>query len=127
MMQMLGRERLTICLDCQTLAEECLKEALTYAKIREAFGRPIGNFQHIAFKLAQMATEIEIGRTFLNTLVAEFIQGEDITMRVSMAKAWVGEMAQRVAYDALNTRGCYMECRICRLCRDLQGFHSEAH
>jgi acyl-CoA dehydrogenase len=125
MMQMLGRERLTICLDCQTLAEECLKEALSYAKIREAFGRPIGNFQHIAFKLAQMATEIEIGRTFLNTLVAEFVQEEDITMKVSMAKAWVGEMAQRVAYDALQIHGGYgymEEYRICRLTRDLRGF-----
>jgi acyl-CoA dehydrogenase len=102
MMEMLCRERLTICLDCQTLAEECLKEALEYSKVREAFGRPIGNFQHNAFKLARMATEVEMGRTFLNALVASFIKGVDITMKVSMAKAWVGEMAQRVAYDAVN-------------------------
>jgi acyl-CoA dehydrogenase len=125
MMEMLCRERLTICLDCQTLAEECLKEGLSYSKIREAFGRPIGNFQHNAFKLAQMATELEIGRTFLNTLVAEFIAGEDITLKVSMAKAWIGEMAQRVAYDALQLHGGYgymEEYRICRLTRDLRGF-----
>jgi acyl-CoA dehydrogenase len=125
MMEMLPRERLTICLECQALAEECLKEALNYSKVREAFGRPIGNFQHNAFKLAQMATEVEIGRTFLNTLVAEFIKGEDITLKVSMAKAWVCEMAQRVAYDALQIHGGYgymEEYRICRLYRDLRGF-----
>jgi acyl-CoA dehydrogenase len=125
MMEMLCRERLTICLDCQTLAEECLKEALSYAKLREAFGRPIGNFQHNAFKLAQMATEVEIGRTFLKTLVSEYINGEDITMKVSMAKAWVGETAQKVAYDALQIHGGYgymEEYRICRLYRDLRGF-----
>jgi acyl-CoA dehydrogenase len=125
MMEMLCRERLTICLDCQTLAEECLKEALNYAKVREAFGRSIGTFQHNAFKLAEMAAEVEIGRTFLNTLIAEFIRGEDITLRVSMAKAWVGEMAQRIAYHALQIHGGYgymEEYRICRLCRDLRGF-----
>jgi acyl-CoA dehydrogenase len=125
MMEMLCRERLTICLDCQSLAEECLKEALEYSKVREAFGRPIGSFQHNAFKLAHMATEIELGRSFLNMLVAEFINGVDITMKVSMAKAWIGEMAQRVAYDAVQLHGGYgymEEYRICRLFRDLRGF-----
>lgn len=125
MMQMLCRERLTICLDCQALAEECLKEALTYSKVREAFGKRIGDFQHNAFKLAQMATEVDFGRTYLNLLVNEFINGEDITLKVSMAKAWIGEMAQRVAYDALQLHGGYgymEEYRICRLFRDLRGF-----
>jgi acyl-CoA dehydrogenase len=125
MMEMLCRERLTITLDCQTLAEECLKEGLSYAKVREAFGRPIGNFQHNAFKLAQMATEVEIGRSFLNILVHEFISGVDITLKVSMAKAWIAEMAQRVAYDALQLHGGYgymEEYRICRLVLDLRGF-----
>ncbi len=125
MMQMLCRERLTICLDCQTLAEECLKEALEYSKVREAFGKRIGDFQHNAFKLAQMATEVDLGRSYLNILVKEFIEGEDITLKVSMAKAWIGEMAQRVAYDALQLYGGYgymEEYRICRLFRDLRGF-----
>jgi acyl-CoA dehydrogenase len=125
MMEMLCRERLTITLDCQTLAEECLKEGLSYAKVREAFGKPIGDFQHNAFKLAQMATQVDIGRTYLDTLVAQFIRGEDITLKVSMAKAWIAEMAQRIAYDALQLHGGYgymEEYRICRLVRDLRGF-----
>jgi alkylation response protein AidB-like acyl-CoA dehydrogenase len=57
--------------------------------------RPIGNFQHNAFKLAEMATEVQIGRTFLNTLIAEFNNGENITTNVSMAKAWLAEMAKQ--------------------------------
>jgi acyl-CoA dehydrogenase len=116
---------LTITLDCKTLAEECLKEGLGYAKVREAFGKPIGDFQHNAFKLAQMATQVDIGRTYLDTLVAQFISGEDITLKVSMAKAWIAEMAQRIAYDALQLHGGYgymEEYRICRLVRDLRGF-----
>jgi acyl-CoA dehydrogenase len=125
MMGMLCRERFTITLDCQTLAEECLKEGLSYAKVREAFGRPIDNFQHNAFKLAEMATEIDIGRTYLDTLVAQFIRSEDIMLKVSMAKAWIAETAQRIASHALQLHGGYGymdEYRICRLVRDLRGF-----
>jgi acyl-CoA dehydrogenase len=121
MMEKLARERLEVCVKCQTMAEECLKEALQYAKVREAFGRPIASFQHNAFKLAEMATEVDIGRTYLNTLVAEYIRGDDIITRVSMAKAWLGEMVNRVAYQAVQLHGGYgymEEYRISRLFRD---------
>ena len=114
-----------MCIKCQVLAEECLKEAVKYAKVREAFGRPIANFQHNAFKLAEMATEVQIGRTLIDTLVAEFAKGEDITMKVSMAKAWLAEMANRVAYQAVQIHGGYgymEEYRICRLYRDVRIF-----
>jgi acyl-CoA dehydrogenase len=53
------------------------------------------------FKLARMATEVEMGRTFFNALLDDFTKGQDTTMKVSMAKAWLGEMLQRVAYSAL--------------------------
>ena len=121
MMAKLARERLEVCVKCQAMAEECLKEALSYAKVREAFGRTIGSFQHNAFKLAEMATEVDIGRTYLNTLAAEYIRGDDITTRVSMAKAWLGEMVNRVAYQAVQLHGGYgymEEYRISRLFRD---------
>ncbi len=123
MMEKFNQERLEVCVKCQTYAEECFKEGLEYAKVREAFGKPIGNFEHNAFKLAEMATEVELGRTFLNTCVEEFVRGEDITMKVSMAKAWLGEMVNRVAYHALQLHGGYgymAEYRICRLYQDVR-------
>ena len=46
MMEKLARERLEACVKCQAMAKECLKEALSYAKVREAFDRIIGSFQH---------------------------------------------------------------------------------
>jgi acyl-CoA dehydrogenase len=119
----LARERLELCIKSQTYAEECLKEALEYAKVREAFGKPIGNFEHIAFELAEMATEVEIGSTFLHACVEEFVRGEDITKRVSMAKAWIAEMCNRVAYKAVQIHGGYgymAEYRICRLYQDVR-------
>ena len=121
MMEKLARERLEVCIKCQAMAKECLKEALGYAKNREAFGRPIASFQHNAFKLAEMAIEVDLGQTYINTLVAEYIQGDDIVTKVSMAKAWLGEMVNRVAYQAVQLHGGYgymEEYRISRLYRD---------
>lgn len=123
MMHELNRERLLVCIMMQAYAEECFKEALNYAKVREAFGKPIGNFQHISFELAQMATDVEIGNTFFYTCVEEFVRGEDILKKVSMAKAWLGEMVNRVAYKAVQIHGGYgymAEYRICRLYQDVR-------
>ena len=122
MMEKLARERLEVCVKCQALAEECFKEGLNYAKVREAFGKSIAEHQHNAFKLAEMATDIEIGRTFLNSLIYEYMNGENINTKVSMAKAWLGEMVNRVAYQALQLHGGYgymEEYRICRLLREI--------
>ncbi|VBB42678.1 Butyryl-CoA dehydrogenase [uncultured Desulfatiglans sp.] len=123
MMEKLQRERLEVCIKCQVNAEEALKEGLNYAKVREAFGRPIGNFQYTAFRLAEMATDVELGRVFLDHLIRRHIEGNDITQQVSMAKYWLGEMVNRVAYQALQIHGGYgymEEYRICRISRDVR-------
>jgi acyl-CoA dehydrogenase len=123
MMEKLQQERLEVCIKCQVNAEEALKEAISYAKVREAFGRRIGDHQHIAFKLAEMATEVELGRTFLDSLIEEHIRGRNIVQRVSMAKYWLGEMVNRVAYQAVQIHGGYgymEEYRICRIYRDVR-------
>lgn len=123
MMEKLQRERLEVCIKCQCMAEECFKEALRYSQERKAFGKLIGDFQANAFKLAEMATDVELGRTFLDSLVHEFVHGEDIVQRVSMAKYWLGEMVNRVAYNAVQLHGGYgymEEYRICRLYRDVR-------
>ena len=71
-----------------------------------------------------MATDVEIGRNFLETLVAEYIRGENIDpKRVSMAKAYLGEMVNRVAYHALQLHGGYgymEEYKISRIYRDVR-------
>ncbi|PLX40822.1 MAG: acyl-CoA dehydrogenase [Deltaproteobacteria bacterium] len=123
MMAKLQRERLEVCIKSQVMAEECFKEGMEYAKERKAFGKPIGDFQANAFKLAEMATDIEFGRTFLDSLINDFINGVDIVQRVSMAKYWLGEMVNRIAYSALQLHGGYgymEEYRICRLYRDVR-------
>ena len=105
------------------MAERILNEAIEYAKTREAFGKPIASFQHNSFKIAEMATEVELGRAFSDRLLEEYIEGKDIVTRVSMAKWWISEMANRLAYQALQLHGGYGymdEYPISRLFRDVR-------
>jgi acyl-CoA dehydrogenase len=123
MMEKLQQERLEVSIKCQVMAEEILKEAVNYAKAREVFGRRVGDHQFNAFRLAEMATDVELGRTFLDALIGEHIKKKNIVQRVSMAKYWLGEMVNRVAYQAVQLHGGYgymEEYRICRLSRDVR-------
>jgi len=101
LMENLQRERLMIAIAAQVAAEQILDKTLPYVRERRVFGRPVAAFQHNAFKLVEHATQIEIGRTFLDSVIDEFIAGEDITRRVSMAKWWMSDMANR----------CGLRCR----------------
>jgi acyl-CoA dehydrogenase len=123
LMEKLQQERLISAIGSQSLAERMLSDAMEYAKTREAFGQPIGKFQHNAFKIAEMATEIELGRAFLDGLTADHIAGKDVVTKVSMAKWWIGEMANRVAYQCLQLYGGYgvmEEYPIARFYRDVR-------
>jgi acyl-CoA dehydrogenase len=107
LMANLQRERLLIAIAAQAAAEQMLEKTLPYVRERRAFGKPIGSFQHNAFKLVERATEVEIGRVFLDAIIDDFACGQDITKRVSMAKWWLADMANRVAYDAVQLHGGY--------------------
>lgn len=108
LMQNLQQERIVAALGSLLAAEKMFNEALAYAKQRTAFGKKIGSFQANSFKLAEMATEIEIARTFLYKLIDEHVEGKHISVsKVSMAKWWISEMANRVAYHSLQLFGGY--------------------
>ncbi|MEW5914012.1 MAG: acyl-CoA dehydrogenase family protein [Thermodesulfobacteriota bacterium] len=123
MMENLAQERLVISLGALVQAELILEMTLDYVKSRTAFGRPIGSFQANAFKLAEMATEVTLGRAFFESLIAAFVAGEDISRQVPMGKWWLAEMVNRVAYACLQLHGGYgymEEYPICRLYRDVR-------
>ncbi|WP_216831611.1 acyl-CoA dehydrogenase family protein [Alkalihalobacterium elongatum] len=122
LMTKLQQERLVVAIQCQTEAEEMLKITIDYVKNRKAFGKSISKFQNTQFKIVEMATEIEIGRTFLDDLIVRHMDGEDITKKVSMAKWWISEMAKRVASECLQLHGGYgymEEYEIARRYRDI--------
>jgi short/branched chain acyl-CoA dehydrogenase len=89
------------------LAQACLDASLKYANERRQFGQPIGKFQAIQFKLADMATEIEMAR--LMTLKAAWLkdQGRDFSMCAGMAKLYASETSKRAADQAVQIHGGY--------------------
>jgi acyl-CoA dehydrogenase len=123
LMDKLQQERLMVCIRVQSAAEVMLEETIKYCKEREVFGKPISRFQHNSFKIVEMATEIQLGRTFLDDLITDHLAGKDIVKKVSMAKWWIAEMANRVAYDCVQLHGGYgfmEEYPICRWYRDIR-------
>jgi acyl-CoA dehydrogenase len=107
LMRNLQRERLMIAIAAQAAAEQILEKAVAYSKERHVFGSTVAGFQHNAFKIVERATEVEVGRAFLDAVIDEFMAGEDITRRVSMAKWWLSDVSNRVAYDAVQLHGGY--------------------
>ncbi|MCC7346674.1 MAG: acyl-CoA dehydrogenase family protein [Variibacter sp.] len=87
------------------LARGALEDALAYAKERVQFGRPIGEFQAIRFKLAQMATEVEASRRLLHHVCQMIDTGERCDKEAAMAKLHATEMAERVTSEALQIFG----------------------
>ena len=107
LMEKLQQERLIVAIETQVEAEACLNLTVKYVKDRKAFGNRIADFQNTQFKLAEMATEIDIGRNYIDALVERHIAGEEIVKEVSMAKWWISEMAKRVAAECLQLHGGY--------------------
>jgi alkylation response protein AidB-like acyl-CoA dehydrogenase len=90
------------------LARGGLEDALAYSKKRVAFGHPIGDFQAIRFKLANMATEIEAARQLTYYAADQVDQrNTNIGKEASMAKLFASEMAERVTSEALQIHGGY--------------------
>ncbi|WP_431028911.1 acyl-CoA dehydrogenase family protein [Lysinibacillus sp. LZ02] len=122
LMDKLQQERLLVALQVMVEAEEILKLTIQYVKERQAFGSRIADFQNTRFKIAEMATEIDLGRSYVNQLVQKHIQKEEIVKEVSMAKWWISEMAKRVAAECLQLHGGYgymEEYEIARRYRDM--------
>jgi alkylation response protein AidB-like acyl-CoA dehydrogenase len=107
LMTNLPQERVSIAAIAVAACEHVLQLCLDYAKEREAFGRPIGKFQHNRFLLAEMATEVHIARVFVNDCVLKLNAGEVDTALASMAKWWTTELQKKVVDQAVQLFGGY--------------------
>ncbi len=107
LMHELQQERLICAVGAQAAAELALKESVKYSCERRAFGKRIADFQHNSFKLAEMATQVELGRCFVDRLVTEHMQGKPLLSEVSMAKYWITDMLCRVVDDGVQLHGGY--------------------
>ena len=88
-------------------ARAALEAARDYAREREAFGKPIVEHQGVAFRLAEMATEVEVARQMYLHAAALEAAGENSIREASMAKLFASEMAERVCSGAIQIHGGY--------------------
>jgi alkylation response protein AidB-like acyl-CoA dehydrogenase len=89
------------------MARAAYEAALAYAKEREAFGQKIIAHQAVAFRLADMATQIAAARGLVLDAAAKRDAGEPCLTEAAMAKLFASEMAERVASDAIQIHGGY--------------------
>ncbi|MBU67024.1 MAG: acyl-CoA dehydrogenase [Cupriavidus sp.] len=101
----LERERITLAANYLGCARSALDDATTYAKERNQFGKPIGQFQSIGHMLADMATELECGRWLTAMAAWRYDLGLPCKKEASMAKLYVSEMLQRVTASGMQILG----------------------
>jgi butyryl-CoA dehydrogenase len=99
--------RIGIAAQAVGMARAALELALTYARERQAFGKPIGEHQAVNFRLADMATHVDVARQMVWHAAALRDAGERCLKEASMAKLFASEMAERVASDAIQIHGGY--------------------
>jgi short/branched chain acyl-CoA dehydrogenase len=120
-LQILDGGRISVAAMGVGLAQGAYDLAFAYAKERKQFGQPIGKFQAVQFKLADMATEIEAGRNLVYKAAWLKDQGRDFALAAAQAKLYTGELSNRVVNAALQIHGGYGymdEYAISRLYRD---------
>jgi len=103
----LPQERLSIAATGVAAARAAFDHTLTYVKERQAFGQPVGSFQNSRFRMAELATEIEIGQTFIDRCVIALNAGELTAEEASMAKWWCTELQGRVVDTCVQLFGGY--------------------
>ena len=100
-------ERLIIGLTALATMEGAYQATLDYVRERQAFGQPVANFQNTRFTLAGVATQIQVGRAFIDRCVEQLVKGQLDTATASMAKLWGSETQGRVLDDCLQLFGGY--------------------
>ena len=107
LMQMLPQERLSIAVVAVAASRFVFDLTLEYCQQRQAFGKPIGAFQHNRFVLAEMATEIEIAETYLEKAILEHNAGRFTVQDAAMSKWWTTELQKRVVDQCVQLHGGY--------------------
>jgi alkylation response protein AidB-like acyl-CoA dehydrogenase len=100
-------ERLVAAAGCYSGAERMFERTLEYAKEREAFGRPIGRFQAIRHKFAEMATKIEAAKQMTHATAWRFANGEYPVREITMAKLYASRVCHEVADECVQILGGY--------------------
>ncbi|MBW1872334.1 MAG: acyl-CoA dehydrogenase family protein [Deltaproteobacteria bacterium] len=126
LMQNFAGERLMLAAQAVEIAQLAFEEAIKYGQDRVVFGRPINKFQVNRHKLAEMATGIDVCRTYVYALASRVAAGEVLVKEVAMAKNAAVDMAEKVVDQAVQMHGGFgymREFLVERLYRDIRLYH----
>ena len=107
MMQQLPYERLSIAVGAVAMAEAAVAATVRHAKDRAQYGKPLFELQNTRFRLAECATEVRIGRAFLDECVGRYLAGELDDVATAMAKYWLTESLCRIVDTCVQVHGGY--------------------
>jgi alkylation response protein AidB-like acyl-CoA dehydrogenase len=117
MMEMLPQERLGAAVNNLGHARPILKETVAYAKERRAFGQAVGSFQHNKFKLAEMATALDVAQTFVDACIMAHTRNELSAVDAAKAKWWTAQTQSNVLDSCVQIFGGYGYMREYRVAR----------
>ncbi len=138
-MQELPQERLTVGIGALASAEAALQWTLDYTRERKAFGKSVADFQNTRFKLAEMATEIQVGRVFVDRCMEQHLQGKLDVPTAAMCKYWTTDLQCKVLDECVQLHGGYgfmweypvarawADARVQRILRRYQRDHEGDH
>ena len=98
-------ERLSIAVQAYATAQRCLDLTIAWVRERETFGRPLVSRQVVAHRLAEMARDVDVARTYTRAVVDDWQAGQDVLMRVAMAKNTAVAACDRVVDAAVQLHG----------------------
>lgn len=107
LMQELPQERLLVGITAVAATEAALEWTIKYTRERQAFGQAIADFQHIRFRLAELKTETQVGRVFLDRCIEAHLEGRLDVEAAAMCKYWLTDLQCRVIDDCLQLHGGY--------------------
>jgi alkylation response protein AidB-like acyl-CoA dehydrogenase len=107
LMHNLPAERLSIAVSAVAGGRAVFDETVTYARNRTAFGQPIGAFQHNRFVLAELDTELDLARTYVDRCLDAVVAGELTAVEAAKAKWWTTELQKRVVDACVQLHGGY--------------------
>lgn len=107
LMKELAWERMMIGIICIAGAEFALATTVEYVKQRKAFGKPVSSFQNTRFKLAEMRTEIQIGRVYVDRCIELVLKNQLTIEAAAAAKYWVSDLISKVVDECVQLHGGY--------------------
>jgi len=123
LMEKLQQERLICAIWAVAAAEHILEWTMAHCRNTRVSGKPIAKSQVVQFGLVEMATEVKLGRTFIDKLIMEHVEGQNVVIETAMAKYWTTDMVKRIADRALDfcgTFGILEKCPIAQAWRDVR-------